>query len=77
MNNNELRHKLAMSLSKDEIPVIKNQDHIQELVKILGTPFNEDDIASQIDFSVKYTAYVRYKYADAMMKEAKKYETED
>ena len=70
MSKLTLEDKLAISMPSDKIPVIENEDALQEALKILGIDieWEEATLQEQLIFSFRWQAYCRYSYAESMIK---------
>lgn len=67
-NEKTLRDELAMSMSKDLIPELKNQETIKYIANEFGLEWSDDDLLKQIQFALDYQAIIRYQYADTMIR---------
>ncbi len=65
-NELTLRDKLALSMPKDALPELTNQETINYIADKLGLEWSDDPM-KQIDFAFKYQAIMRYQYADALI----------
>lgn len=63
-----LRDELAMSLDESMIPILKNEEAIKIVAEKLGIEVDFQDLMSTLEFSFKYQAIMRYKFADEMLK---------
>lgn len=66
-NNKTLRDEIAMSMSVDVVPTLKNDKAIELIAHKFGIEWNDNDPIIQIKFQLKYEAIIRYMYADAML----------
>jgi len=64
---NELRDELAMKMPKEALPTLNAQETMEKVAKEFDIDVDFNDEISLIEFSLKYQAAIRYKYADAMI----------
>lgn len=62
-----LRDELAMSMPMDAMPKIQDVKILLEIAEKIGTSVNPQDDLSLLNFTLKYQAWFRYNYADAML----------
>ena len=65
-NKLTLRDKFALSMPKEALPKLDNQETINYIADKLGLQWSDDPMA-QIDFAFKYQAIMRYQYADSLI----------
>lgn len=65
-SDKKLRDEFAMSMTNDSLPIIKDEDTLKLISEKYGLEWSDDPI-KQIEWSLKYQAAMRYKYADAML----------
>jgi len=63
----DLRDKIAMEMSTDMIPVLKDLKAVKFIARKLNINVDVYDDASMMNFSLNYQAAIRYMYADAML----------
>ena len=61
------RDELAVSLPDRLMPEIKTEEALLQVAEKLNIIIDADNPLTLIDFSIKYQAIIRYKYADAML----------
>ena len=68
----ELLDEIAMSMPWDSMPEF-NTNVIEEVSEEIGFEFDQDDVMKQVEWSLRLQAHIRYKYANIMLEERKKY----
>ena len=67
-----LRDELAMSMPFEAIPILENEDAILDFMEANNLEVNLNIQSELIEFALTYQSIIRYKYADAMLKERNK-----
>lgn len=67
LKRKDLRDEIAMSMNFESIPKMENTDSINEMAELIGIEVDLEDTESIVNFGMKYEAYMRYKFADAMI----------
>ena len=65
-NKLTLRDKFALSMPKEALPKLDDQQIINYIADKLGLQWSDEPMA-QIGFAFKYEAIMRYQYADALI----------
>jgi hypothetical protein len=65
--NKTLRDELATSLDATLVPTLNNEEAIKIFAREFGLEYDRNDMIKMIQFSFKYQAIMRYKYADEML----------
>lgn len=64
-----LRDEIAISLDANFIPTLDGNDVVKAIANKIGVDVDTENIDSMFDFAIRYQAWFRYKYANAMIKE--------
>lgn len=67
-----MRDQLALSLPLEAIPEIKDRKTLLLFSEKTGIEWSDDDLIKQIEFALKYQAYMRYRFADIMLEQREK-----